>query len=157
MGQTLGKQFEQKFYEDFSKIESCSIDRNYDIMLGYKHISSISDYTCYIYPNLYYIECKTIKGNTFPISNLTQLDKLKEKIGIKGIRAGVIIWFYEHENKIVYVPAKTFLLLKDNNKKSFHVNMIGNDEYRNILIPSQKRRFFYDSDYNILKDLKEGD
>ena len=107
MGQTLGKQFEQKFYDDFLKIESSSIDRNYDIMLGYKHISSISDYTCYIYPNLYYIECKTIKGNTFPISNLTQLDKLKEKIGIKGIRAGVIIWFYEHENKIIYVPAKT--------------------------------------------------
>lgn len=158
MATTLGKQFEEKVKEDWKKIsKDAIIDRNYDITSGYAHISGISDFTAYLYPNIYYLEVKTIKGNTFPISNLTQLNKLKEKIGIKGVRAGVIIWFYEHESKIVYVPAQTFVKLKEDNKKSFNIKMLEDTLYKAILIPSIKKRVFYDSDYSVLLNLSEGD
>lgn len=159
MSAVLGKQFEEKVKEDWLKIsDNAVIDRNYDITTGYAHISGISDFTAYLYPNLYYLEVKTVKGNTFPIGNLTQLNKLKEKIGKNGVRAGVIIWFYEHDNMILYIPAKTFVKLQENGEKSFNVKKMLNSEiYKSIRIPSIKKRVFYDSDYSILKNLEEGD
>lgn len=70
---------------------SSTIDRLYDPTSGYLSISNISDFIAYNYPNIFYIETKSHKGNTFPLSNLTQYDKLVLKIGIKGVRAGVVI------------------------------------------------------------------
>lgn len=71
MADNYGKQFEKKFKEDFLKIQNVSIDRIYDVTNGYSHISNICDFICYKYPNILYAEVKTIKGNTFPLSNLT--------------------------------------------------------------------------------------
>jgi hypothetical protein len=59
----------------------------------------VSDFIGYIYPYLFYIECKSTQGNTFPFSRLTQLEKLAKKIGIKGVNPGAIIWFKDH-NKV---------------------------------------------------------
>ena len=84
MGLSRGKQFEKKFANDFLKIENSSLDRLYDVTSGYKSISQISDFIGYIYPNIFYLECKTHKGNTFPLANLTQYEKLLPKVGIKG-------------------------------------------------------------------------
>src|SRR5574344_2565653 len=93
-----GKQFEQKMKIDFLKtIENSTIDRLYDTVNGYKTISNISDFIGYSFPNIFYLECKSHYGNTFPLANLTQYDKLKAKVGIHGVRAGVIIWFIDHD------------------------------------------------------------
>ena len=54
-------------------------------------VSNISDSIAYCYPFHFYLECKSIKGNTFPLSNLKQYDKLIDKRPVKGIRRGVII------------------------------------------------------------------
>ena len=50
----LGKQFELKFKEDFSKIPESTIDRIYDVTTGYKSISNVCDFICYKYPNIFY-------------------------------------------------------------------------------------------------------
>lgn len=152
---SLGKKFELKFKEDFLKVPGSTIDRLYDVTMGYKHISSVSDFIGYVYPNIFYLECKSHKGNTFPLTNLTQYDKLIEKAGIQGVRAGAIIWFYEHD-RVVYVPVATIKKMKDDGKKSVNITK-DLDEYRIIEIPGKKLRTFIDSDYTVLKNLEEGD
>lgn len=155
LANNLGKKFEQKFKEDFLKIENSTIDRLVDVMNGYKYISNISDFIGYVYPNIYYLECKSHKGNTFPIANLTQYEKLLEKQGIHGVRTGVILWFIEHD-RVLYVPIKTFTKLIIDKKKSFNINTAKEEGYEFIEIPSVKKRVFMESDYSVLKDLEEG-
>ena len=155
MPTNYGKAFETKLKEDFLKVEGSTIDRLYDPVGGFHGISNVSDFIGYIYPNIYYLECKSHNGNTFPLANLTQFDKLKEKVGIPGVRAGVVIWFIEHK-KVVYVPISTFIKLKEDGKKSFNIKMLGSEEYFSLEIPGKAKRLFIDSDYNILKNLEDG-
>ena len=154
MGLNRGKQFEKKFASDFLKIESSSLDRLYDVTSGYKSISQISDFIGYIYPNIFYLECKTHKGNTFPLTNLTQYEKLLPKVGIKGVRVGMILWMIEHDI-IVYIPISSIKKMKEDGKKSFNIKMLKENTYRIIEIPSVKKRVFLDADYSVLKNLKE--
>lgn len=156
MGLNRGKQFEKKFANDFLKIENSSLDRLYDVTSGYKSISQISDFIGYIYPNIFYLECKTHKGNTFPLANLTQYEKLLPKVGIKGVRVGMILWMIEHD-VIVYIPISSIKKMKEDRKKSFNIKMLKENTYRIIEIPSVKKRVFLDADYSVLKNLKEGE
>lgn len=91
MAVNRGKQFEAHFKKDFMKLENSSIDRIYDSVSGFKAITNICDFIGYVFPNIFYIECKSIKGNTFPLTNLKQYDKLIAKKGIKGVRVGVVL------------------------------------------------------------------
>lgn len=154
MGLNRGKQFEKKFANDFLKVENSSLDRLYDVTSGYKSISQISDFIGYIYPNIFYLECKTHKGNTFPLANLTQYEKLLPKVGIKGVRVGMILWMIEHD-VIVYIPISSIKKMKEDGKKSFNIKMLKENTYRIIEIPSVKKRVFLDADYSVLKNLKE--
>lgn len=149
----LGKQFELKFKEDFSKIPESTIDRIYDVTTGYKSISNVCDFICYKYPNIFYIECKSHKGASFPFVNLTQYSKLKDKVEIKGVRAGVILWLYE-KDLVLYVPISTISQMMTDGKKSVGIRDL--DKYNIIKIPSIKKRVFMDSDYSILLNMPEG-
>lgn len=149
-----GKQFEQKVKEDFLKLPYSTIDRLYDTMSGYKAISQVSDFIAYKYPNIFYLECKAHKGASLPLSNITQYDSLLPKIGIKGVRAGVILWLYE-KDKVFYIPIKTVKQMKHDGEKSVGIRHL--DKYRIIDVPSIKKRVFMDSDYSILLSLNEGD
>lgn len=91
MANNYGKKFEHKFEEDFLKIPGSSLDRLYDPGFGLRGVSNICDFIGYIYPNIYYLECKSKKGNTFPLTNLTQYEKLLKKIKVRGAVVGVII------------------------------------------------------------------
>lgn len=91
MANNYGKAFEAKFKEDFKKIPGADLTRLYDTTNGYKSISNVSDFVCYLFPFEYYLEVKSIQGNTYNLSKLRQADKLKEKQGILGVNAGVII------------------------------------------------------------------
>lgn len=154
MARDRGKQFEDKFKHDFRKLEDNSLDRLYDVMSGYKSIKQVSDFIGYLYPNIFYIECKSHKGASIPLSNITQYESLKYKVGIKGVRSGVVLWLYD-KDKVLYIPTKTITQLKQDGEKSVGIRHL--DKYRIIEIPSIKKRVFMDSDYSILKDLQEGD
>lgn len=159
MAVNRGKQFEAKFKSDvISSLPNCSIDRLLDQQSGYLAIKNISDFILYKYPSIYYIECKSHKGNTFPLANVTQYDKLLGKVGIPGVRAGVILWMIEHD-VVVYLPIAFIRYLKENNYKSFNVKMLSNEELKSkfLVIPSIKRRVFLDSDYSVLTSLKDGE
>ena len=103
---TLAKNFELKVKEDWLKLPNSTIERLYDPVGGYNGVRNISDFIAYAYPQIWFIECKTIKGNTFPFSNLSQYERLLGKKGIKGVRAGAIIWFYEKDYNITVVPSE---------------------------------------------------
>lgn len=158
MALNRGKQFEQKFKSDvLATIPDCSIDRLIDQQSGYATISNISDFILYKKPNIFYTECKSHKGNTFPLANLTQYDKLLGKVGIPGVRAGVVLWMIEHD-VVLYLPISFITYLKENNYKSFNVKMIADNELNNMfkIIPSVKKRIFMDSDYSVLLEFPEG-
>jgi hypothetical protein len=157
MTMTKGKNFELILREDWkSSVPNSTIDRIYDSVSGYKTISNVSDFIAYKMPNIFYLEAKTVKGNTFPFQNLTQYEKLSAKVGIAGVRAGVVIWFYEHD-RILYVPISSVTKMMSEGKKSVNITTINNDGYRFIEIPSVKKRVFMTSDYSVLTETQEGE
>lgn len=155
---TVAKQFEVKFREDWKKSFPDSFCyRLPDQMTGYKTVSqNPCDIVCYSYPNLYLVECKTHKGNTFPFDAFRQYSNLLQYAGIKGLRAGIVLWFLEHD-EIVYVPVKTVEQMIKDGKKSINIKDISNNVYRIIKIPSVKKKVYFDSDYSIFQSLNEGD
>lgn len=154
MAVNRGKQFEEKFKQDFSSIPNSSVDRLYDVTTGYKNIKQVCDFIAYLYPTIFYIECKSHKGASLPLSNITQYDNLKKKVGIKGVRSGVILWLYE-KDKVLYIPTRTITQLKQDGEKSVGIRHL--DDYDIFEIPSVKKRVFMDTDYTYLQTLSEGD
>lgn len=103
----------------------------------------------YYYPEIFYLELKSIHGNTFPLGNLTQYEKLLTKKGIKGARPGVLIWFIDHDKEI-FVPIESFERIKNEGYKSINIKSIDIDEYGILLVPTVKKRVFLDSDFRAL-------
>lgn len=152
-----GKKFEARFKEDFLKsIKGSTIDRLYDTTDGRRGVKNICDFIGFKTPNIFYLECKSIKGKSFPLKNLSQYDKMSTKVGIEGVRVGVVIWYYEYD-KVVYVPISTITQMKKDEYKSIGLKTIENKLYNIVEIPSKKKRTFMESDYSILLGLKEGD
>lgn len=151
-----GKAFEDHFKEGWKKsFPDGDIIRLYDVSMGYANITNVSDFIGYDYPNQFYLECKVHKGASIPFTKISQYDKLLMKAGIKGVRAGVVLYLYE-KFKVFYIPVKTIEKMKKDGKKSVGIKAL-EEGYRIIEIPSEKLRVFMNSDYTILKDLKEGD
>ena len=150
----IGKSFEERFKLDWQKsFPNGTIDRLYDSMSGYLAISNVSDFICYNYPNIYYIECKAHKGASLPFTNVTQYDKIKQKVNILGVRAGVILWLYE-KDRVFYIPISTIQKMKEDGEKSVGIRSLS--KYDIIEIPSKKLRTYMESDYSILANLEEG-
>ena len=159
MALNKGKAFETKFKSDFINSfpeGTVSIDRLYDSVSGYKAISNISDFIGYVQPNIFYLECKSHKGASFPLSNLTQYDKLVTKVGIPGVRTGVILWLQD-KDRVDYIPISTITKLKEDGIKSINPEKLIAAGYNIINIPSVKKRVYMDSDYSILRTLKAGE
>lgn len=162
MSVNYGKKWEAKVKEDFAKLPNSIIDRIYDVTSGHKSIKNPADFIGFIgYPgtgkgNMYYLEVKSIHGNTFPLANLTQYETLKYKVGIPGVRVGVILWFVDH-SKVCYCPISTFTKLKEDEKKSVNVKMLDTQEYNIKEIPSFTKRVFPTCDYSCLMELKDGE
>lgn len=155
MAVNKGKAWEAKFRTDFMKsFPNGSIDRLYDPVGGYYGINNICDFIAYDFPQIYYLELKSHKGNTFPFTCLPQYSKLTTKVGIKGVRAGVVLWFIDHD-QVIYAPISTITKMKNDGKKSINVKEL--DDYHLIKLPGQKKRVFVECDYRVLKDLDEGD
>ena len=154
MAVNRGKQWETKLKEDFSKLPGAYIYRVPDNMSGYKGISGISDFIAYKFPKIFFLEAKTILGNTFPLSNFTQFDKLMTIPDVKGIHRGVMIWFQDHQ-AVLYVPLLTIAKMKADGKKSVNIKKIDEEGYEYIRIPSVQKRVFLDSDYSVLLELPD--
>lgn len=154
MAVNYGKKFEKRFEIDWLKIPNSDCVRLKDIMSGYKKIKNISDFICYLRPSTFYLDCKSLEGNTFNFAKLTQWDEMEKHVGIPGVNVGAVIWFINHD-KVCYVPIEEFIRLKKLNYKSIHVKMIGDKDFNVFNIPSVKLRTFLESDYSVMSKIAE--
>lgn len=152
-----GKQFEEQFRKDFIKsFPDGFILRLPDQMTGYKSYSqNPCDFICYAEGILFMVECKSHKGASVPFDAISQYDKLKQYTNRKGVRTGIVAWLYE-KDIVFYVPVSTIEQMKKDGKKSVGIKAI-EEGYNIIKIPSEKKRVFMSSDYNILLNLQEGE
>lgn len=159
----VGKKFEPKFKEDFEKIGSeAKAIRIYDTESNRLGVRNICDFICYNYPKCFLIECKSHKGNLFPIQSKSkktgqfepfrQYPKLLEYKNVKGMVVGVVIWFYE-KDKVYFVDIEDLEKMINAEKRSISVNDLYDEKYNIIDIPSVKKRVYMDSDYSVLMNL----
>jgi len=96
MSVSRGKEFEKNFENSTKSLISSganiTIDRLYDVV-GKKTIKQPSDYICYFYPNQIYVECKSTHDDSFSYFTQPQYERLAEKSNIRGIKAGMLVWF----------------------------------------------------------------
>ena len=156
MSLNRGKQFENQFKIDWQKAFPQSIClRLPDQQSGYYGTSqNICDFICYNNGIIYFLECKSHKNNTFPISNLRQYPKMIPFQGKKGARVGILLWFIDHQ-KVYYIPIKTISKMIQDKLKSINIKTI--DSYRVFEIPSQVKRVLLSSDYTKMLQLQDGD
>lgn len=159
MAVNRGKQFEAQVQKALEKYpEEISVDRITDPMAGYAGICNISDFVVYRKPYQYYLECKSIRGNTLSIfSNNTknkygtitnnQWEGLLNKSKIQGVFAGVIVWFIEHDTT-VYVPIQELERIRNSGAKSLNVRHL--DDVKHYILPAQKKRVLFDYDVKSL-------
>ena len=152
-----GKDFEGQVHDGFAKIDGVSIDRLPDPMAGYAGVRNICDFLVYKYPTQYYIECKSCYGNTLSIHSNdpkkkygaitnNQWEGLLEKSKIPGVRAGILVWFIDHDLTFWY-DIRLLQECKDYGMKSISwANSLGHNNLCQI-IAGQKRRVLFDYDF----------
>ena len=106
----------------------------------------------YTHNKLFLLECKSHKGNTFPLSNLTQFGKLRQYKDIDGVKVGVIIWFIDHD-EVIYVPIETIIKLADDQEKSLKLKHFDSEDYKIYKLNSEKKRTFLITDYRKLLEV----
>ena len=144
MAVNRGKQFEDVIKESFLKVPNVSIDRLHDQTTHWKGSKNICDFIVYKEPYEYYIECKSTHGNVFSFSKITdnQLSGLLKKSDIKGVVAGVIIWFVD-KDVTMFVPIQYISWLMLCSYKSIRYDHVGGNIVR---LCGKKKRVFFDYD-----------
>lgn len=149
MAENRGKAFENIIKQAFEKVPGVSIDRLHDQMTGYKVTSAnICDFIVYKKPYEYYIECKSVHGNTLPFSNITanQWNGMLEKSKIDGVFAGVICWWID-KDVTLFIPIQTLEFYKYQNRKSVRYDQFDIwVNYEAVEIKGKKKRVFWDYD-----------
>lgn len=148
MAKNLGKKFEAIMGEAFKAYPNTSVDRIPDQTMRYKERKNVSDFIVYNHPFQYYIECKTVHGNTLPFKNITQFDALIEKSNIYGVRAGVICWWVD-KDITRWIPIEELFFLRSLGAKSIRFDKeIG----RSKLIRSRKKKIYFEYDLSTFFD-----
>lgn len=158
MSVNRGKDFENVIKEAFERVPDTSVIRLHDQTTGFKGSTNICDYVVYHFPYQYLIECKSVHGNTFSIHSYDpkkkyglitnkQWEGMLEQSKINGVKAGVILWFVEHDST-KYIPIATLQMMYNNDIKSVHYDMKNSWAYPTLELSGQKLRVFYRYDMN---------
>lgn len=143
-----GKKFEEQFKHDVSLLENVLVLRLPDQQSGYYGTSqNICDFIIFRNKILYFVELKSIKGNTFPLSNFKQINKLLSLPNIDGVKKYLIIWYRDHDRIIAVEADRVYNYILQGNK-SINVNKLG--EVPHIELGVNKRRVMLSADYSII-------
>lgn len=151
MAENRGKKFEKVIKESFLKIQDVSVDRLHDQTNGFAGSSNICDYIVYKKPHEFYIECKSVHGNTLSIhgnnpknryGNITnkQWEGLLDKSCINGVIAGVMCWWVDRD-VTMFIPIQVL-----ERCRGFGMKSIRYDFEEGIEIKGRKKRVFFDYD-----------
>lgn len=149
MSQNRGKDFEKVIKEAFEKVPDVSVVRLHDQTTGFLGSSNHCDFIVYKKPYEYHIECKSVHGNTFPLSNITdnQFKGLLEKSKIKGVIAGVIVWWVDKDvTKFIPIEIINYMKTMCNKKSvSYDTPRCYPECYGDIIdIHGKKKRVFFE-------------
>lgn len=157
--QNRGKKFEDIIRKAFEAMPDVSVDRLRDAPRKLKGVDNPSDFIVYKKPHEIYVECKSHKGNTLPFSCIRteQLVGMTEKAKINGVKAGVIVWYIDHDITVWYSIGAINGCIT-NGDKSLNVKDIPKFEYQEdcIVIQGKKKRVYFEYDMNkFLEELYE--
>lgn len=140
-----GKVFEEVIKKSFLKVDGVDVTRLRDGMRKQKGVDNPSDFIVYKYPYEVYVECKSHKGNTLPFSCIReeQIRGMQEKSMTNGVKAGVILWFIDHD-LTVWIPIREIRFLINAGKKSINIKEL--DQISHIVIQGKKKRIYFDYD-----------
>ena len=162
MAENVGKKFERVVREAFERVPTASVDRLYDQTNGFKGGSNICDFIVYRKPYEYYIECKSVRGNTLSIhgtdpehryGNITnkQWESLLKKSRIPGVVAGILCWWID-KDVTLFIPIELLTFLREvKGFKSIRYDIGGvmvtwNGTRKPIHIRGRKKRVFFEYD-----------
>lgn len=141
-----GKDFEEIIKKEFLDVPETTVERLPDPTAGYLGYRNPCDFLIYNYPNVYYIECKTVHSHRLPLTNITfnQRVGMLEASKVKGVIAGIICWFIP-EDKTYFIPIQVVERLRLNGAKS--LNLRKEKEMKDwIEIYGEKKRVFFSYD-----------
>ena len=123
MANNLGKEWED-IVEEWLKENNICYDRIHDQMSGKKGSTNVCDYDAYIYPHMYYLECKECASSLFNmLQNISEYQwiRMLQKDTFPGVRAGYVIWM-SGANRAFWVSPLTLNLYYSAGKKSVSVD-----------------------------------
>lgn len=149
MGENRGKQFETVVKEAFEKTACTNIIRLHDQTSGFRGSVNPCDFIVYRYPYQYAIECKSVNGNTFPLSNITdnQWNELTKMGNVPGVIAGVLCWWVE-KGITKFIPIRALNFMRVQGYKSIRYDAgvpFGCEDYM-VPIEGKRKRIFFEYD-----------
>lgn len=162
MSQNRGKDFEGVIKDCLLKVPDIDVQRLYDTTNGFAGVKQPSDFSVYLFPYKYYLECKSTNQHTLNRSAISQLDALHEKSKIKGVTAGVFIWYIQ-DDLTVFIPVETlYEHFYTRDKKSVAVkDIISKDLQKSgkyYVLKGEKKRVFWNYDMqDFFKNFRFGD
>lgn len=152
-----GKAWEEKFRQDWKKsFPDTFVFRLKDQMTGYKETSgNPCDFLCFPGENkLFMVECKEHKGASIPFTAIPQYDRLLEYKDCPGVYPGVMLWLSE-KDIVMWIGIKEMEKMVKDGKKSIGIKMLEDTLYNIMIIPSEKKRIYLESDYSELLNFVE--
>jgi len=145
MAVSRGKQFEDIVKKAFEAVEGTVVVRLHDQTTGYFGSKNPCDFLIYHKPVLYVLECKSIRGNTFPLSNISdfQWNSLMSMGDVKGVVAGVICWYIDRDVTL-FVSSHKLKEYQDLGFKSIRFDVFDNAGIYQV--KGKKKRVFFDYD-----------
>ena len=125
-------------------------------MNGYKETSgNPCDFLCFPGENkLFMIECKEHKGASIPFTAIPQYERLLEYKDFPGVYPGVMLWLSE-KDIVMWIGIKEMEKMVNDGKKSIGIKMLEDSSYNIMIIPSEKKRIYLESDYTSLLNFVE--
>ena len=74
--------------------------------MGYSGVNNPCDFIIYKYPNILFLECKAVHGNTLNFKSdikKNQWDKLLKYSEVEGVNAGIVCWYIDWD-VTVFLP-----------------------------------------------------
>lgn len=147
MPKNRGKQFEDVIRNAFERCPETCVIRLPDQMGGFRGGTNICDFIVYCLPHQYFVECKSCHGASLRLDNITrnQREGMTKVSRISGVRAGVLVWYIDHDCTM-WIPIHTINRLRSAGCKSLNWQA-ARKRSECVEISGRKKRVFFDYDF----------
>ena len=142
------KRHETAVRDGCKRVPNVICERLWDSMGGKINLKQPSDFIIYQFPNILYVEAKTVDGTKLPMQNISdfQWKSLSERAKVKGVIAGIVVEYRisEDEIKVFFVEIDYLKQIRYREGKKY-LDM--NEASQNgIEIPTTKKKVNFNYD-----------